>query len=61
MLRVDLLDKARILRKVDVRTERDFVDRHPPLDLLPLHADKVFWLFEEVLRWAKAKRKAWTG
>ena len=46
MLRIDLLDKARILRKVDVRTERNFVDGHPALDLLAVHADKVFRLFE---------------
>ena len=46
MLRIDLLDKTRILRKVDVRTERDFVDRHPALNLLAIHADKVFRLFE---------------
>jgi hypothetical protein len=50
VLRIDLLDKARILCKVHVCTEGDFVDRHPALNLLTVHADKVFWLFEQVLR-----------
>lgn len=61
MLRIDLLDKARILRKVHVRRKRDLVYRHFPVDLVAVSADEVFWLFEEVLRRGRGSGKGVRG
>ena len=50
MFGVDLFDKRRVLLEIDVRTERDLVYRHFPIDLVTVHADKVVGLFQKVLR-----------
>ena len=53
MFGVDLLDECRVLLKVDVRTERDFVHGHFSVNLVTVHSDKVVGLFQEVLDLSK--------
>jgi len=49
MLRVDLFDEIRVLLEIHVCAKRDLVDRHLPVDLVPVHSDKVVGLFQQVL------------
>lgn len=49
MLRIDLLDKVRVLLEIHMSGERDLIHGHLPVDLVPMHADKVVGLFQQVL------------
>jgi hypothetical protein len=49
MLRVHFLDELTVLREIHVRTERDLVDSHLPLNLIPVGSNEIFRLFQQVL------------
>lgn len=48
--RVDLLNEARVLGEIDVRTERYLIDSHLPLYFLTIVADEIVRLFQQILR-----------